>query len=214
MPLLNRDIERYAESISDAENEVLSELSRETYLTTVHPRMISGHAQGVLLRMLVQMINPDKILEIGTFTGYSAICMAGALKPGAFLHTVEIDDELETIMQKYFAKAGLANRIRIFFGDALEVVPALDDCYDMIFLDAEKAIYPELFGCVKPKLRPGGYLLADNVLWDGKVLQNPNNSDKMTRGVIRFNEMLRQDTDFEKVIIPIRDGLALARKIR
>lgn len=214
MNLLNDDIALYAESISGIEDDVLKELTRETYLSTVHPRMISGYAQGMLLQLLVRMIRPKTVLEIGTFTGYSAICMARALDEGAELHTIEVDDELETIIRKYFNKAGVANRIRIIFGDALVLLPTITENYDVIFLDAEKSFYPELLELLKPKLRVGGYLLVDNVLWDGKVLNDSKTSDKMTCGVIRFNQMLKEDADFEKVIIPIRDGLALARKIR
>ncbi len=211
MELLNCDIEAYLNDFLGDEDPVLRELTRETYLKTVHPRMISGYYQAAFLQMITQMIRPEKVLEIGTFTGYSAICIARGLNENAMLFTVEVNDEYETISKKYIEKAGLQHKIVQLFGDALHLVPSLPHVWDMVFIDAEKSQYPAYLNMIHSLLKPGGYLLADNVLWDGKVIDSAV-TDKMTAGIRQFNAMMQNNSQYSKIILPLRDGLMLARK--
>ncbi|NLA23515.1 MAG: O-methyltransferase [Bacteroidales bacterium] len=208
------NIEDYIESMMDAEDEVLKDLTRETYLKTLHPRMISGHVQGSFLKFLVDILQPKNVLEIGCFTGYSTICIASALNNNAKITAVEVNDELESILRKYLNKAGVEDKVELIFGDALKILPTLNCQFDLIYLDAEKSFYPEMLQLIKPLLKVKGILIADNVLWSGKVLENYDKTDKMTKGVIRFNENLKNDTDFSKIIVPMRDGLTLAKKVK
>ncbi len=210
--LTDKKLEHYILSCSEEEDEVLKELDRETNLHILNPRMLSGHLQGKILEMFSRMIRPDQILEIGTFTGYSAICLARGLKKGGRLHTIEIDDELESIARKYFIKAGLSDKIVEHIGPAVEIIPDLDTTFDLVFLDADKLEYCSYFDLVFDKLRPGGFILADNVLWNGKVLETPPTKDSQTKGIIRFNEKIKNDSRVSQVILPIRDGLMLIRK--
>jgi len=212
MSILPDSIENYIENFCEPEDRVLSELVRETHLKTVHPRMLSGNFQGRLLTMITKMIRPVNVLEIGTFTGYSAICIARGLGSEGMLHTIEVNDEMESICLKYFEKAGVIDKIHFIAGDAIKVIPTLSGGFDMVFLDAEKTIYPELLLLLKDRIRSGGYLITDNVLWDGKICNEPAESDKMTKGVMKFNQMLHNDSDFEKIIIPVRDGIMISRK--
>ena len=210
--LTDKKLEHYILSCSEEEDEVLKELDRETNLHILNPRMLSGHLQGKILEMFSRMIRPDQILEIGTFTGYSAICLARGLKKGGRLHTIEIDDELESIARKYFIKAGLSDKIVEHIGPAVEIIPALNKTFDLVFMDADKLEYCSYFDLVFDKLRPGGFILADNVLWNGKVLETPPTKDSQTKGIIRFNEKIKNDSRVSQVILPIRDGLMLIRK--
>ncbi|MGD9556816.1 MAG: O-methyltransferase [Mangrovibacterium sp.] len=210
--LTDRKLERYIVSHSEEEDEVLKELDRETNLHVLNPRMLSGHLQGKILEMFSRMIGPEQILEIGTYTGYSAICLARGLKEGGQLHTVEIDDELESIARKYFVKAGLNDRIVQHIGPAIELIPTFDQMFDIVFLDADKAEYCTYFDLIFEKLRPGGVILADNVLWSGKVLGDLTGKDSQTKGIIQFNEKIRNDPRVSQVILPVRDGLMLIRK--
>lgn len=162
--------------------------------------------------MICRMIAPVRILELGTFTGYSALCMAEALPDNGELHTIEIDDELETFIRKYFDRSPYRDRIHLHIGDAREVVPRLDGTFDMVFIDANKRLYCDYYDLVFDKVRPGGFILADNTLWDGKILQSPLPSDAQTIGIMRFNEKVATDTRVEKVILPLRDGLTLIYK--
>lgn len=190
---------------------VLDELQRQTHLRTLHPQMLSGPYQGMLLRFISQMIRPRRILEIGAFTGYSAICLAQGLTDDGLLHTIEIDDELEPLLRTYFEKSGLEARIRLHIGDAAQIVPALDETFDLVFLDAGKLDYQRHYELTLPKLRPGGFLLADNVLWDGKVAQQPV-ADTTARALDVFNTALTADPRVENLLLPLRDGLMLVRK--
>ncbi|HNM26001.1 MAG TPA: O-methyltransferase [Saprospiraceae bacterium] len=190
---------------------VLDELQRQTHLRTLHPQMLSGPYQGMLLRFISQMIRPRRILEIGAFTGYSAICLAQGLTDDGLLHTIEIDDELEPLLRTYFEKSGLEARIRLHIGDAAQIVPALDETFDLVFLDAGKLDYQRHYELALPKLRPGGFLLADNVLWDGKVLRPQG--DATALALHRFNEQIQNDSRVENLILPLRDGLMLVRKL-
>lgn len=208
----DKNLERYILSYTDDEDDVLKELNRETNLHILNPRMLSGHLQGKTLEMFSRMIQPGRILEIGTFTGYSAICLAKGLKKGGRLHTIEIDDELEPIARKYFGKAGLADVIIQHIGNAAEIIPTLDDTFDLVFLDANKQEYGRYFDLIYDKVRPGGFIIADNVLWNGKVVNEPLPKDEQTIGIMQFNEKIKNDSRVSQVILPLRDGVMLIRK--
>ncbi len=209
---MNIDTEKYILEISSPEDEILNELYRKTHTSVINPNMISGHIQGKFLEMLVRMIKPSLVLEIGTYTGYSAISMARALPPGAVLHTIEINDELADICREYVNKAGLEEKIILHTGDALEIMKKLDLSFDMIFIDGDKRQYPDYYRLAVNKLNKNGYILADNVLWDGKVT-DPSQNDLMTEGIRRFNRVVKKDPCVEQLIIPARDGLMIIRKI-
>lgn len=174
--------------------------------------MCSGHVQGRLLKMLTSMVNPDRVLELGTFTGYSALCIAEAMRPGTELHTVEIDDELEDELTELFESAGTPARIMLHIGDALETVPRIGGEWDMVYLDANKRHYTDYYEMVLPSLHPGGYIIADNTLWGGKVLEHPAPADAQSRGIMAFNDLVARDPRVETVMVPVRDGLTLIRK--
>jgi caffeoyl-CoA O-methyltransferase len=207
-----KETERYILQHIDEEDELLRELDRETNLKVPGARMLSGHLQGQVLTMLSKMIQPERILEIGTYTGYSAICLARGLKENGKLITIEADDELEDIAGRYFIKSGLQGQIVQIGGFALNIIPSLNETFDLIFLDADKKEYIAYYNMLFDKLKPGGYILADNTLWSGKVLQPVVPGDEQTAGVVAFNEMVKNDSRVEKVILPLRDGLTLIRK--
>lgn len=194
------------------EDEVLQKLFRETSVKILKADMLSGHLQGKTLEMISRMIKPDKILEIGTYTGYSAICLAKGLAPGGVLHTIESNDELIEMAREYFKMAGLHEKIIQFTGDALQIIPTLEPNYDLIFIDGDKREYPDYLKLTLPKLKPGGFLLADDVLWWGKATAEANPKDKFTQGIREFNELVKSMPDLEKVMLPIRDGLLLVQK--
>ena len=206
------DTEKYILDISSPEDEVLNELYRKTHTSVINPNMISGHLQGKLLEMLVRMVKPSLVLEIGTYTGYSAISMARALPPGALLHTIEINDELVDMCREYVKKAGLEEKIIIHTGDALEIMKKMDLSFDVIFIDGDKRQYTDYYRLAINILNKNGYILADNVLWDGKVA-DPARNDLMTQGIRRFNQVVKEDQGTEKIIIPARDGLMIIRKL-
>ncbi|MFO7827784.1 MAG: O-methyltransferase [Bacteroidales bacterium] len=205
-------IEDYILNHSDSEDPVLAELNRETNLKILRPRMLSGHLQGKILEMISKMIQPQKILEIGTYTGYSAICLAKGLKNNGTLHTIELNDELEQFIRKYFNKAGLENQIKLHIGNALEIIPKIDEPFDLVFIDGDKREYLQYYHSVLEYVKPGGFILADNVLWSGKVIEQELPDDEYTKGIIEFNEWVKNDHRIEKVILPLRDGLTLIRK--
>ena len=211
MDIINKHIQKYAESYSSREPSVLAELNRETYVRHLFPRMLSGHHQGRFLSILSHMLKPSCVLEVGTYTGYSAICLAEGLTEGGVLHTIEINNENEGIIRKYLAKSGMEDKIRLHFGDALEIIPGIHETFDLVFLDAEKERYIDYFDLVFGKVRSGGIVLADNVLWDGKVL-NDKDSDKESAGIRRFNNYLRSKDHIEHVLLTIRDGIMIIRK--
>lgn len=208
-----KDIDNYILKHIDAEDEVLAELDRETNLTVMGARMISGHLQGQVLSMLSKMINPRYILELGTFTGYSAICLAKGLQKEGKLITIEIDDELETLAQKYFCKAGLSDKIEQRIGSALDIIPTLNQSFNLVFLDADKREYVKYYQLLIDKLESGSYIIADNTLWSGKVLETPKADDHQTKGIIDFNTLIKNDPRVEKVILPLRDGMTVIRKL-
>jgi len=206
-------LEEYISAHIAPESGLLRDLYRETNLRLLNPRMASGHIQGRLLKMLVSMIRPQLILEIGTFTGYATLCMAEGLPEGGVIHTVEIDDELEDFILKGFERSPYMDRIRLHIGDALKVVPELGLKFDMIFIDGEKREYPDYYTVLLDYLKPGGYMIADNTLWDGHVTDSSYDSDPQTAAVKKFNDMVAADERVEVAMIPIRDGLTIVRKI-
>lgn len=208
---MNKKLEQYIEQYSTPADSVLEDLYRQTHIRFINPNMVSGNIQGKLLEFLSLMIKPETILEIGTFTGYSAICLARGLKPGGRLITIEINDELTTFAHSYFARAGLEDVIIQITGKAQDIVPDLEQKFDLVFIDGDKREYGEYFKLVKDKISPGGFIIADNVLWGGKVLET-DTTDPQARGIINFNEMIKKETEFEEVIIHLRDGLMIIRK--
>ncbi len=207
-----KQIDKYILDHIDREDEVLTELDRETNLKVVGGRMISGHLQGQVLTLLSKMIQPKNILEIGTFTGYSAICLAKGLTKNGKLITIEINDELERFAAKYFELAELKDCIEQRIGSATEIIPTLDQTFDLVFIDADKREYIEYFELVFDKVPSGGYIIADNTLWSGKVLDTPATEDHFTKGIIDFNTFIKNNKSVEKVIIPLRDGMTVIRK--
>ncbi|MBS4061346.1 MAG: class I SAM-dependent methyltransferase [Bacteroidetes bacterium] len=209
---MSQKLEKYLELHTTPPTKVLKELYRQTHLKTVYPRMISGHVQGRFLGLISQMINPERILEVGTFTGYSAIELAGGLKNGGKLITIEANEEFESLILDFVKKAGFEKQIELVIGDAKTIIPALDGTFDLIFLDADKAGYPGYYPMLKEKLRSGGFLIADNVLWGMKVLAEES-TDQETLAIIAFNKLIADDKDVEQVILPMRDGLMIVRKL-
>lgn len=198
----------------DSEGEYLQALYRDTHLKLLRPRMASGHLQGRMLKMFVRMIRPRQILEIGTYSGYSALCMAEGLLPGAQLHTFEINDEQEDFTRPWFEHSPYADKIKFYIGDALQQVPHLGVMFDMAFIDGDKRRYLDYYEMVLEYLVPGGYILADNTLWDGHVLEeSTRSSDRQTLGIKAFNDRVASDCRVEKVILPLRDGLTIIRKL-
>ncbi len=205
-------LEEYILRHIDEEPALLREIHRETHLKLLHGFMVSGHLQGRLLKMLVRMIHPSRVLEIGTYTGYSALCIAEGLEGDARLHTIEIDDELEERILRNFSRSSVADRITLHIGDARELLPRFEDVsFDLAFLDGDKRNYWQIYEATLPKVKSGGFLLADNTLWHGKILELAP-SDRQTQGIQEFNERLAGDNRVEKVILPLRDGLTLIRK--
>ncbi len=206
------DLEEYILHHIDAEGDYLHALWRDTQIRLSYGQMASGHLQGRLLKMLVQMIRPQMLLEIGTFSGYSALCMAEGLADGAQLHTIEIFDEQEDFIRRWFDGSPYADKLHLYIGDALQLIPQMDCKWDMVFMDADKRQYVDYYQTVLPRVNPGGFILADNTLWYGHVLEeHPRESDLQTIGVQAFNDMVAADPRVEKVILPLRDGLTLIR---
>lgn len=205
--------DRYIREHSSGQTEALAWIERQTNIRTNHARMLSGAVQGRFLTMLTEMIRPARVLEIGTFTGYSAVCIAYGLPENGHLDTLEINDELEDLILEGFDRAGVSDKISLLIGDAKKTLERLKSGqYDMVYIDANKREYPEYYDLVFDMVRPGGYILADNVLWDGKVWLNPLPQDKQTQGIAAFNSIVARDPRVESVILPVRDGLNLIRK--
>ncbi len=202
---------QYCNDHSTTQSSVLHELERETYLKTLAPQMVSGHQQGLLLSMISKMIQPNRILELGTFTGYSAICLAAGLSDEGHLHTIEVNEEMQPIIQKYLKKAKLENKITSHIGDAAFIVPELDEVFDLVFIDAGKKDYANHFELIIDKVRKGGIILVDNVLWSKKVIADQ--LDKGAQTVDAFNKKIQADNRVENLILPIRDGITLIRKL-
>ena len=206
------NIDDYILQHTDPEPEYLTRLNRETWIRMLNPIMCSGHLQGRVLSMLCKMIQPVHALELGTFTGYSALCIAESLPENGELDTIESDDELEEFILRNFEKTPFEDKINLLIGNALEIIPTLDKTYDLVFIDADKREYEAYYEAVLPKIRQGGFILADNTLWSGKVVEKVHQNDQQTLGILRFNELIATDNRVEKVILPLRDGLTLIRK--
>lgn len=209
--MLDEGLEEYILAHIDPEPEEMRRLNRETHLYHLYSRMCSGHYQGRLLKMLTAMIRPRRVLELGTFTGYSALCMAEALTDDAVIDTVEIDDELEDFIREHLSHIAGGERIRLHIGAAEDVLPEIEGSFDMAFIDANKRHYIEYYEMVLPRMAKGGFILADNTLWDGKVTDTKANHDLQTLGITAFNDHVAADPRVERVILPIRDGLTLIR---
>lgn len=197
---------------SAKEPELLQKLDRQTHVNTVNPRMLSGHLQGRILKMITQMVGAKTVLELGTFTGYSALCFAEGLPADGIVHTIDDNDELEEFAQSFFSQSEHGHKIVQHIGKALEVIPAIDARFDLVFLDADKREYLAYYHAVFNKVQTGGYILADNTLWDGKVVQPVAHNDKQTIALLEFNDFVANDSRVETVILPLRDGLTLIRK--
>ncbi|MBQ5609830.1 MAG: class I SAM-dependent methyltransferase [Rikenellaceae bacterium] len=210
-------LERYIHELSSPEEALLHELDRQTNLRIMHPRMISGHIQGRLLRMIVQILRPKSVLEIGTFTGYSALSMAAGLEADATIDTVEVDDELEPMAQEFFDRSEHGSKIKLHIGSALEIAPTLGKQFDLVFIDGDKREYPAYYRMLmgdnggEQLVHSGSILLADNILWYGKVVEKVAHNDHQTQGILEFNRMVRDDDRVESFILPLRDGLNMIR---
>ena len=206
-------LNQYIKSHTTPEDSLLTQVERDTHQHVLAPRMVSGHIQGAVLQMLSMMIRPKRILEIGTFTGYSALCLARGLDKDGMLHTIEIDDELEYIYAKYFAQSTYAQNIKYHIGDAREIITTLNETFDLVFLDGDKRQYTEYYNILMDNnlVKSGGYIFADNVLWSGKVVETVKSSDKQTLNILEFNELVLKDERVENVILPIRDGMNIIR---
>lgn len=206
------ELEEYLLAHTDPEPEYLAQINRSTHLKVLNPRMLSGHLQGRVLAMLSQMVQPRRILEIGTFTGYSALCLAEGLTSDGLIHTVEADDELEELIRSNISSSPFAAKVVVHIGDARQLIPTLDEQFDLVFIDGDKREYQEYLELVLPRVRKGGFLLADNTLWDGKVLTEAASKDPQTVAIMEFNNRLTADQRIEKVMVPLRDGLTMIRK--
>lgn len=211
MEFLDPKLEAYAQRHTSTPSDVLNELDRETWAKVLIPRMLSGHVQGRLLSMLAHMMQPKRILEIGTYTGYSAICMAEGLAPGGHLHTIDLNEELEPMIRGYFEKAGMQEKVTFHLGNATEIIPTLNEQWDLVFIDADKENYSNYFDLVIDRLRPGGCIIADNVLWSGKVLEEA--TDNETQALMDYSRKVHADPRVENILLPVRDGLMICRKL-
>ena len=210
--IVNNKIEDYIRKNSSKEPEILKDLNKETYLKVLNPRMLSGHLQGRFLSIITKLIKPKKILEIGTYTGYSAICMAEGLIENGIIHTIDINEELISIQNKYFAKSKCNNSIIQHVGDARNIIKSINEKFDLVFLDADKENYIEYYELVIEKVKKGGLIIADNVLWTGKVVEPEKDDDELTQYLIDFNKMINEDDRVENIILPLRDGLNVILK--
>ena len=210
---MDNKLENYITDHTSPESELLQKLNRETHVKILFPRMMSGHLQGKFLEMISWMIRPERVLEIGTYTGYSAICLASGLSENGLIHTIEVNQELEDFIKRYIKKAGLTGKINIHIGNALEIIPRLDETFDLVFIDADKENYLNYYNLVFEKVRKGGFILADNALWNGKVVESNKKPDKETEGIIEFNDFVRNDKRVENVLLPLRDGVMIVRKL-
>lgn len=205
-------LDEYITQHSENEPDYLARINRLTHVRLINPRMLSGHMQGRLLKMFCEMIQPGRVLEIGTYAGYSALCMAEALPENGILHTIESDDELEDFIRENLSSVEHGKKVQLHIGPALSIIPQINETFDLVFIDADKREYSAYFEAVLPKVRKGGFILADNTLWDGKVLAQPASNDYQTIEILRFNDKIAGDQRVEKVILPFRDGITIIRK--
>lgn len=213
MHFISEELDDYVVAHSEKEPELLEQLTRETYQKILQPRMLSGHFQGRILSMLSKLIAPKSILEIGTYTGYSALCLCEGLHKNGTLHTIDINEELEDFQRKYFEKSNYGDQIFQHIGDARKIIPDLNQKFDLVFIDADKPNYPTYFNIIIEKMNPGGVILSDNVLWSGKVIEPLNPKDVSTKAVLEYNKLLVEDPRVETVLLPIRDGLTISRVV-
>jgi caffeoyl-CoA O-methyltransferase len=211
MDVIDKDLQTYAERHTSEESPLLKRINRHTHANVMMPRMLSGHLQGRLLAMISAMIKPTTVLEIGTYTGYSALCLAEGLQPDGKVITIDINAELEDTVRQFFVESGKGDQIDYRIGNAMEIIPQLKREFDLVFIDADKENYPRYYDLVFDKVRPGGIILADNVLWSGKVLNEK--PDKDTKAIIEFNRKIQQDPRVENVLLPVRDGIMMIRKV-
>jgi len=207
-------IEEYCRNHSSLpeSTEALEWISKQTHLRTNHARMLSGRIEGGLLSAISRMVAPRRVLELGVFTGYSTICLAEGLAPDGSIDAIEINDELEDIIREGYAKAGISDKVNLLLGDAVEIIPTLNEIYDLVYIDANKRQYPEYWRLVADKVRPGGTIITDNTLWDGKVIQEPTPQDVQSVGILEFNEIVTKDSRFHSLMLPMRDGITIAVK--
>ena len=205
--------ETYILNHIDGEDKLLTELYRKAHVQLLRPRMLAGHLQGRILKMLVRMHRPQRMLEIGTYTGYATLCLAEGLPDDGEIHTVEMDDEIEDFIRENFNRSPFKDKIRLHIGDVREIIPRLDGLFDMVYIDGDKREYCDYFDLVFDRVRQGGIILADNTLWNGKVLETPLPNDQQTLGIVRFNEKMKEDRRIEKIILPLRDGLTVIYKL-
>lgn len=211
MNFLPENIDNYAVNHTEHEPKLLQELSKETWQKVLVPRMLSGHFQGRVLAMLAKIKQPNQILEIGTYTGYSALCLAEGLQKNGTLHTIDCNEELVDLQNKYFNKSDYSKQIKQYLGNALEIIPAINQKFDLAFIDADKHNYSNYFNLIIDKMNTGGIILSDNVLWSGKVTEKLDPKDKDTIALIKYNKLLKNDKRVETVLLPIRDGLTISR---
>ena len=211
MHFIPEALDKYVVNHSENEPELLKALTRETYQKILQPRMLSGHYQGRLLSMLSKLIRPKTILEIGTYTGYSALCLAEGMQIEGELHTIDINEELHDFQRKYLDASAYGNQIHQYTGDAFEIIPKLETTFDLVFIDADKPNYPAYFHSIIDKMNPNGIILSDNVLWSGKVIQPLQKNDFSTKALLEYNTLLKEDERLETVVLPIRDGLTISR---
>jgi predicted O-methyltransferase YrrM len=211
MHFISEELEQYVEQHSQNEPELLVQLFRETHQKVLQPRMLSGHFQGRVLSMLSKIIAPKSVLEIGTYTGYAALCLAEGLPKNGVLHTIDIKEELVAIQKKYFDLSNWKDQIKPHLGNALNIIPTLNTTFDLVFIDADKENYIHYFNMIVPMMNPGGIILSDNVLWSGKVLEELNPKDTSTKILVEYNKIINQDPRVETVLLPIRDGLTVTR---
>lgn len=213
MDITTKEIETYCQLHTTEENQLLQKLNRDTHLKILNPRMLSGHLQGRWLSMMSCMIQPERILEIGTFTGYSALCLAEGLTKDGMIYTIDVNEELENFANSYFEQSDYVNNIKFMIGDAAHIIPEINEVFDLVFIDADKKSYPTYYEMILPKVRKGGIILVDNVLWDGKVVEEAVLKDKKTKIIHEFNEFIQNDDRVENVLMPIRDGIMVIRKL-
>jgi predicted O-methyltransferase YrrM len=211
MHFLSDDLEQYIEQHSQKEPDLLAQLNKETYQKILLPRMLSGHFQGRVLSMLSKLIRPVTILEIGTYTGYSALCLCEGMQENGVLHTIDIKEELVDFQRKYFDKSPWGSQIVQHLGEAMDIIPTIDATFDLVFIDADKENYINYFHLIVPKMNKGGIILSDNVLWSGKVVEEVNPNDVSTKVLVEYNKMVKEDERVETVLLPIRDGLTVSR---
>jgi predicted O-methyltransferase YrrM len=211
--LINTQVETYCKKHSSFESELLTKLNRETHLKMLRPRMLSGQLQGLLLAMISKMLTPKYILEIGTYTGYSALCLAEGLQEEGELHTIEIDEELEDFIHSFFDKSDFSSQIKLHIGDALTLIPKILCEWDLVFIDAEKEKYLDYYHAIFPFVRKGGFILVDNVLWNGKVVEELLNNDERTNSVLEFNNYIQNDRRVKNLLLPFRDGIMVIEKL-